>query len=62
MMTSKRPTDNTDKPSNLSRRRLLQGVAIGGSSLILGKAIAGQSTQQPSVQTAENEAASKIPF
>ena len=35
-----------DKPSGLSRRSLLKGVAIGGSSLILGKALAGQSTEK----------------
>ena len=45
-MTSKRPTESKDKPSSLSRRNLLKGAAIGGSSLILGKALAGQSTEK----------------
>ena len=61
-MTSKRPTKTMDEPSNLSRRRLLKGAAIGGSSLLIGKAIAGQSTEQSSPVMAHGYAKGEVPF
>ena len=61
-MTSKRPTESKDKPSSLSRRNLLKGAAIGGSSLILGKALAGQSTEKTTAMGNKSVAAGEIPF
>jgi len=62
-MTSKRPTESKDKPSSLSRRNLLKGAAIGGSSLILGKALAGQSTEKTTMANGDKSvAAGQVPF
>jgi len=61
-MKSKRPIESMDEPSNLSRRRLLKGAAIGGSSLLIGKAIAGQSSEPSSPVMANAYATGEVPF
>lgn len=61
-MTSKRQINKCDKPSSLSRRRLLKGVAIGGSSLILGKAIAAQPTEKNNASEFSSFATGKVAF
>ncbi|MFT6925139.1 MAG: deferrochelatase/peroxidase EfeB [Psychromonas sp.] len=61
-MTSKRQTNAVDNCLSLSRRRLLKGAAIGGSSLFLGKALAATSTDQEITTTTNTYAAGQIPF
>lgn len=47
---NKRQNKTSLEPSSLSRRLLLKGAALGGSSLLFGKALASQG----STTTAEN--------
>ncbi|WP_413283671.1 iron uptake transporter deferrochelatase/peroxidase subunit [Vibrio sp. MA40-2] len=65
-MTSERQNKTSVEPSSLSRRRLLKGAAIGGSSLLLGKAIAAQTNQNIAQETAQSDVPSyaegHVPF
>ncbi|WP_089138406.1 iron uptake transporter deferrochelatase/peroxidase subunit [Vibrio rumoiensis] len=50
-MTSKRQIKSSIERSSISRRLLLKGAALSGSSLLLGKALATQTTSDTQSQT-----------